>query len=158
MITALDTNVLLDLLVPGSRYGEAAQRALDAALTEGGLVVCEIVYAELASQFPSAEDLDRFLAETRIRLEPSTPEALRHTSQAWRQYLSRRGTAFVCPKCGNQETLSCTRCGEAVAPRQHILSDFLVGGHALAQADRLLTRDRGFYRTYFPTLRITSPD
>lgn len=51
----------------------------------------------------------------------------------------------------------CTRCGETVAVRQHVLSDFLVGAHALAQADGLLTRDRGFYGSYFPDLAIAAP-
>jgi predicted nucleic acid-binding protein len=35
-----------------------------------------------------------------------------------------------------------------------VVADFMVGGHALVQADRLLTRDRGFYKACFPKLRI----
>ena len=41
--------------------------------------------------------------------------------------------------------------------RQRIVADFLIGAHAIAQADRLLTRDRGFYRDYFGKLRILDP-
>ncbi len=35
--------------------------------------------------------------------------------------------------------------------------DFLIGAHALAQCDRLLTRDRGFYKEYFGKIRIVDP-
>lgn len=32
------------------------------------------------------------------------------------------------------------------------LSDFYIGGFALAKCDAILTRDRGIYKKYFPTL------
>ncbi len=41
--------------------------------------------------------------------------------------------------------------------RQRIAADFLVGGRALMQYDRLLTRDSACYRTHFTPLRVDSP-
>jgi predicted nucleic acid-binding protein len=41
-------------------------------------------------------------------------------------------------------------------PRR-IAADFLIGAHALHHADRLLSRDRGFYRLAFQGLEVVDP-
>jgi len=42
-------------------------------------------------------------------------------------------------------------------PRSRFLSDFLIGAHAQVQTNRLVSRDRGFYRKLFPTLTVLDP-
>jgi len=157
MITAVDTNVLLDVLLPDPTFAAASQHQLDLALRQGGLLIGEVVYAELASRFPSQPALDGFLTDVHIRLELSRPPALHQAARAWQVYVAQRGRQIQCPRCGGRQTIACPNCGAPISPRQHILSDFMIGGHAVTQADRLLTRDLGYYRTYFAELTILSP-
>ena len=139
MVTALDTNILLDLLIPDAPHQVATLAALDESYQQGALVISEGVYAELGSQFEGAEELDAFLQETRIRLERSALVTLQLAGETWQRYARRRSKALTCPTCGWKGERGCPQC-EAILPvRQHVLMDFLIGSHALQQADRLLT-------------------
>jgi len=153
MITAVDTNVLLDVLIPDAPHGDESELALAEALRAGAVVISDPVYAELAVHFPDQEHLDRFLADTGLRLESSNAEALYRTGRAWSEYVRRR-PALACPQCGATQEVRCDQCGASVQPRQHVVADFIIGAHALVQADQLLTRDRGYYATYFPELAL----
>lgn len=159
MITAVDTQVFLDVLLADPRFGTASAAALDRARREGSLVIGEVVYAELATRFPSRRELSRFLAETGVALVESSREALWRAGSAWKQYAaSRRGTAELrCPGCGQAFLCSCPGCGRTVAWRQHVIADFLIGAHAWTHADRLLTRDVAYFRRWFPELKLCEP-
>lgn len=104
MITAVDTNVLLDILIPNARYARASKRMLEEALAQGALVISEVVHAELASQFPTMQELERFLADTQIRLVNSSPEALQRAGEAWKAYAKARGARLRCPSCGKEQS------------------------------------------------------
>ena len=154
MITAVDTNIILDILIPGEAHAEASERALTQSLRAGLAIISEPVYAELAGRFPGRQSLDSFLEEAGLALCPSGAEALYLAGRAWRDYLSRRPDLLVCPSCGDGQNVQCMRCGASLHPRQHLVADFLIGAHAIVHADRLLTRDRGYHRSYFPGLQL----
>lgn len=154
MTTAVDTNVLLDLLIPDSPHNLSARRSLAAASEEGAIVVSEPVIAELAGQFDDHVSLQMFLDSTRLIHQPSNNRVLHSAGVAWREYTRRRDRALICPSCATSQTPSWCGCGSAPSVRQHLVSDFLIGAHALEYADQLLTRDRGYYQTYFPGLQL----
>jgi predicted nucleic acid-binding protein len=154
VISAVDTNVLLDILIPGASHREASGRLLAGALDQGSLILSEAVYAELAAHFLNAADLEKFVDDTRLQLSPSNVKVLLTAGDAWRRYTRVRGTFALCSACGTQQELRCISCEESLRLRQHLITDFLIGSHALVLADRLLTRDKGYYTTYFPSLKL----
>ena len=156
MVSAVDTNILLDILLPDPRFLEPSKELLRKAVLGGKVIISEIVYAELSAQFSRQEELDAFLGDMGIIVQPSNRAALREAARAWLRYIRRRGKELLCHKCGFRKLVKCERCREIISTRQHIISDFLVGGHALVLADTLLTRDRGFYRTYFTELKLNA--
>jgi predicted nucleic acid-binding protein len=132
MIAALDTNILLDLLIPNEQYFDASYEAVRTAATEGAVVICDLVYAELCLQFPSQHECDQFLEQSEILVESLTRRAHFLASRIHREYRNRGGK------------------------RSRILGDFLVAAHAQIQPSYLVTRDRGFY-SLLPSLRIIDP-
>ena len=154
MITAIDTNILLDILIPDEAHSLSSKRLLDRCLEKGQLVICEAVFAELSSQFPSGGELGDFLSDTGIRLIHSGREVLYLAGERWRMYTRKKERTIQCPRCGEKVFATCPKCGQAVVSRDRILSDFIIGAHASLHAELLLTRDRGFYHTYFKELKI----
>jgi hypothetical protein len=76
MITAVDTNIILDILIPGEPFAGSSKKLLDRHQSEGGLIISEIVFAELSAHFPTEKELKTFLAETGIRLVYSNERSL----------------------------------------------------------------------------------
>jgi predicted nucleic acid-binding protein len=133
VITAIDSNVILDVLVGDRTHGPTSADALRRALGAGSLIACEVVWAELAAAFDSRGAVTTTLGRLGIEYSPVERDQALAAGEAWRRY--RRGGG----------------------PRERLIGDFLVGAHAAGRAERLLTRDRGFYRRCFSELHVLDP-
>jgi len=154
VITAVDTNVLLDLFKPDDIDSPTSEEQLLESSRAGAIILSEPVYAELSSTFAEQSGLDQFLSETGIQLSPTGRKALHFAGQKWSEYAQRRPAGLTCHRCGAAQAIECSNCASELRSRQHVLADFIIGAHALEHADRLLTRDRGIYTTYFPELTL----
>ena len=156
MITSVDTNIILDVLIPGEPFSGSSKMLLDRHLSKGNLIICEVVFAELAARFRSREeDLKTFLSDTGMKIVHSDEESLFLAGSRWAECARKSAkNKFLCGGCGHAFEVSCPRCTAMLTKRLHVLADFLIGAHALVHADCILSRDLGIYSTYFNDLKV----
>ena len=128
MITAVDTSVLLDVFLADDQHGPRSKALLRNAYDRGAILICDVVYAELVPAFDDRATLDGALREISATISPINTDIAYEAGQRWLRYRQAGG------------------------PRDRIITDFLIGAHAVVKAETFLTRDRGFYSTYFPEL------
>ena len=133
MITAVDTSVLLDVFTADPQYLEPSRDALRESIARGRIIACEVVWAEVGGFFPDTAAAFDALETVGVDFSPSSIETALAAGATWAEYRRRGGN------------------------RTRVIADFMIGAHAIVDADRLLTRDRGFYRSYFAELEVLDP-
>jgi hypothetical protein len=134
--TAIDTNVI-SAIWSGESSVPKLLAQLETASTEGALLISPFVFAELyAYPGATAEYVRRFLDQTGVVVDYRLEERVwTETGLRFARYAARR------------------RQSTGKSPRRP-LADFLIGAHALVQADRLLTLDPTRYAQDFPEVRL----
>lgn len=133
MITAVDTSVLIDVFGADPRFGARSADALRRCINEGAVVACGVVWSETRAAFGSDEAFSRAM----------------HTLGL--------GYSDLSEPAATRAGVTCKRYRSAGGKRDRVIADFLIGAHATLQCDRLLTRDRGYYKRYFADLDVVEP-
>jgi hypothetical protein len=133
MRTAVDANIILDILTGSPEDIQTAESAMVAAKEAGQTIISAVAYAEVVAQFKSKVRADDFFALLSCRVESIDQDAAFLAGQFFDQYKRRGGK------------------------RNRILADFLIAAHAQLNADRILTRDTRFFGPNFPRLKAVSP-
>jgi predicted nucleic acid-binding protein len=86
VITAVDTNVLLDVFGADPTHGRRSRAALRRCAAEGRLVACEVVWIEACVRFPTPADGHRRLDDLGIAFDPVDRATAAAATAAWAEY------------------------------------------------------------------------
>lgn len=136
MRTAIDTNILSALWSREQLAADVAKKLGDAKI-DGGLVIGAPVYAELIAHPRATEAfVSNFISDTGIVLDFELDQQVwLEAGRRFARYAKRR------------------RRSTPEGPKR-LLADFIIGSHALAKADRLMTLDPKRYERDFPELKL----
>jgi hypothetical protein len=134
--TAIDTNVI-SAIWSGEASAPKLVALLGEAKMEGALLISPFVFAELHAYPGATETFIRdFLAKTAVTIDYRLEDKVwAETARRFARYAARR------------------RQSSGAGPKR-LLADFLIGAHALVQADQLLTLDSTRYSQDFPEVRL----
>lgn len=139
MTYAVDTNVILDILLADPEFGPSSRDFISRLCgVNDHLVVCDVVWAEASAAFNDKAVFTRLMTDFGIAYSPMPDKAAIRAGTIWRLARSASRDAKV-------------------RQRLAIVPDFLIGAHALECADALVTRDRGFMRRWFADLKVVDP-
>lgn len=130
----VDTNVLLDVLQDDARWAAWSQGQLETAGLADQLAINAVMYSELSMAFERIDELERIISDASFRVELIPREALFLAGKVFLDYRRRQSR------------------------KQGVLPDFYIGAHAAVSKYPMLTRDVARYRSYFPTVRLITPE
>ena len=130
----VDSNVILDIFLDDPNWADWSITALANASYNSTLYINQMVYTEVSIGFKKIEELESALYKGGFQMLEIPKEALFLAGKAYLNYRRNKGT------------------------KNSPLPDFYIGAQAAVLGMDLITRDKGRYRTYFPTVRIICPE
>ena len=133
MKIAIDSSVLIGVLKGGAGFEIWREFFIQRKIGGDDLVVCDVVYAEISHAYNEHWEVSKDINDLAIEYDEIKPIAAYRAGTIYRAYRQNGG------------------------PKQRVLPDFLVGAHAIHQADALACLDDGYYRDYFNGLQQVTP-
>ncbi len=130
----IDSNVILDIFTEDQQWADWSENILNQYSLDYNLCINSIIYSEISIGFKKIEELEMAINECGFQLLPIPKEALFLAGKAFIKYRRKKGNKL--------------------SP----LPDFYIGAHAAVSNIPLITRDTSRVKTYFPTVKIISPE
>jgi predicted nucleic acid-binding protein len=129
----VDSNIILDVFLDDPNWAEWSESKLEKYSSITKLFINPVVYSEVSFGFNRIEDLESALDRGGFQMLEIPKEALFLAGKAFLEYRKKSGT------------------------KKSPLPDFYIGAQAAILEMDLITRDESRYRTYFPTVKLISP-
>lgn len=133
-VILIDSCVVTDLADPDSAWFEWSASTLERLDLDNTLVINPIIYAECSVGFERIEEVEALFEHLGFAMLPISKEALFLAGKAFLQYRRRKGE------------------------KGNVLPDFFIGAHAAVAGYRLISRDKGRFSTYFPSVDLILPE
>lgn len=130
----VDANIILDVFENDSTWAQWSESMLNCLACTHALYINAIIYTEVSIGFTRIEELEAAITGCGFQMLEIPKEALFLAGKAFIKYRKRKGNKL--------------------SP----LPDFFIGAHAAINGLDLLTRDTARIKSYFPTVKLISPD
>lgn len=130
----VDSNIILDVFLDDPVWADWSEAVLSEYATHTPLCINQIIYSEISIGFKKIEELEVAISSSGLTMLEIPKEALFLAGKAFLGYRKNHGE------------------------KRSSLPDFYIGAHAAVSGLELITRDKNRYQTYFPTVRIISPE
>jgi hypothetical protein len=130
----VDSNIILDVFLDDPIWAEWSEAVLSKYSIHTPLYINQIIYTEVSIGFNKIEELEVALSKSGFQMLEIPKEALFLAGKAFLKYRKYKGA------------------------KKSPLPDFFIGAQAAVLDLELISRDKNRYQTYFPTVKIISPE
>ena len=132
-VILIDSCVVMDLANPDSDWYEWSADTLEILDDSNVFVINPIIYAECSIAYKTIEEVEDLVAKLEFDCKEIPREALFLAGKAFLQYRRKKGL------------------------KGNVLPDFFIGAHAAVGNYKLMTRDKGRFSSYFPSIELIMP-